>query len=417
MSNANPAVPFVFTEQPSATTLQAAGILASWLGALAKTHMLTVPVTVGGPVPKGNVVLFVENPSDLPQGMDLDVSGPTIAVRTNPSDPYGKVLVIAGADPTQLVTAARAIALQNAMLQGRTAQYADFELPAPREADDAPLWMSTDRISPFWGLIDHGQICAATAPDAGCLFTNSPGPCISGDRTTVPLRCRLPVQRDPAFRTDRPCGSPRTIHWLTSCRFPRKIIPRKYCDDTAAVPLIGMRPFANTFLFNFYFQIAKTGHCQDVPPINLQGGILRSSYLDLRGIEHWAAMPNLELFANAGFPFTRFADLSQTTVVMPPTATEKEIGVYLMLMSYFSAQTGYPALRVSVGSSAALGKDVDYLIIGTAGDQPAFEHLNGQLPVSVASNAVTIRDTGGMFSAIQHAWWQVAEMRLTGGGS
>jgi cellulose synthase (UDP-forming) len=122
-------------------------------------------------------------------------------------------------------------------------------------------------------------------------------------------------------------------------------------------------------------------------------------------------MPNLELFANAGFPFTRFADLSQTTIVMPPKASEKEIGVFLMLMGYFSGQTGYPALRVSVGSSAALGKDVDYLIVGTPSDQPAFERLSAQLPVSMNASAVTIRDTGGVFSTIEHAWWQVAEMR------
>ena len=409
LSNANPAVPFVFTEQPSATTLQAAGILASWFGVLAKTHMLTVPVTVGGPVPKGNVVLFVENPSDLPQGMDLDVSGPTIAVRTNPSDPYGKVLVIAGADPTQLVTAARAIALQNAMLQGRTARVSDFELPAPREADDAPLWMSTERISPFWNYTDNAELRSdGSGPLA--VYLRVPPDLYYGDRTTVPLNVDYRYNAIPLSNgsTLRVTANGTLVNELP---LPHSDNPKKDLSYTAAVPLTGMRPFANTFLFNFYFQIAKTGHCQDVPPINLQGGILRSSHLDLRGIEHWAAMPNLELFANAGFPFTRFADLSQTTVVMPPTATEKEIGVYLMLMSYFSAQTGYPALRVSVGSSAALGKDVDYLIIGTAGDQPAFEHLNGQLPVSVASNAVTIRDTGGMFSSIQHAWWQVAEMR------
>jgi hypothetical protein len=40
---------------------------------------------------------------------------------------------------------------------------------------------------------------------------------------------------------------------------------------------------------------------------------------------HYAPLPNLEIFANAGFPFTRFADLSETTVVLPPTPTEQEI--------------------------------------------------------------------------------------------
>ena len=48
LSSTNPTVPFVFAEQPSETTLQAAGILASWLGVLARAHTLTMPVKIGG---------------------------------------------------------------------------------------------------------------------------------------------------------------------------------------------------------------------------------------------------------------------------------------------------------------------------------------------------------------------------------
>jgi cellulose synthase (UDP-forming) len=178
-----------------------------------------------------------------------------------------------------------------------------------------------------------------------------------------------------------------------------------------AVPLVSMRPFANTLLFNFFFQIPKMGQCRNNPPINLQGALLRSSYLDLRGLNHWAAMPNLELFANAGFPFTRFADLSQTDIVMPPTASSGEIGLYLMLVSYFAEQTGYPALRLHIDAPANMGKDADYLIIGTPEDQPAFDQLNQHLPITVARDGVSVQDTNGFFAAVQSVWWQVAEMR------
>ena len=82
-------------------------------------------------------------------------------------------------------------------------------------------------------------------------------------------------------------------------------------------------------------------------------------------------MPNLELFANAGFPFTRFADLSQTRIVLPSRATPEELALYLSLLAYFGEQTGYPVLRVQVGDSSALGEDADYLILGTPDDQPA----------------------------------------------
>ncbi len=122
-------------------------------------------------------------------------------------------------------------------------------------------------------------------------------------------------------------------------------------------------------------------------------------------------MPNLALFANAGFPFTRFADLSQTRIVMPPKASPEEIGLTLAIFAYFGEQTGYPALRVEIGDSSDLGQDADYLVLGTPDDQPAFERLNPHLPVSVGPSGISVGDAGGFFASIEHAWWQAAEMR------
>ena len=223
--------------------------------------------------------MFAEKPSDLPAGLDLDVSGPTIAVRTNPSDPYSKVLVIAGSESDQLVTAARAIALQNAMLQGRTVHVSDFELPAPREADDAPLWLKTDRASPFWNYTDNAELRSdGSGPLA--VYLRVPPDLYYGDRSTIPLVVDYRYNAIPLANgsTLRVTANGTLVNELP---LPHADNPKKVLSYTAAVPLTGMRPFTNTLLFNFYFQIAKTGHCQDTPPINLQGAILRSSHLDL----------------------------------------------------------------------------------------------------------------------------------------
>jgi cellulose synthase (UDP-forming) len=285
----------------------------------------------------------------------------------------------------------------------------DFQLPAPREADDAPLWLRTDRISPFWDYSGNTELQSdGSGPLA--VYLRLPPDLYYGDRSTLPLYVDYRYNAIPLANgsTLRITSNGTLVNELP---LPHENNPKKTLSYTAAVPLTSMRPFANTFLFNFFFQPAKTGHCQDTPPINLQGAILRSSHLDLRGLNHWAAMPNLELFANAGFPFTRFADLSQTMVVLPAAPSANEIGLYLMLLGYFGGQTGYPALRVEVGTSESLQKDLDYLVIGTPADQPAFESLNQDLPVSVKTDTVSIHDTGGLFSFVQHAWWQVAEMR------
>jgi cellulose synthase (UDP-forming) len=402
-------IPFAFASQPSRRALEAAGIVASWFGIRAKARALTFPVTVDGALPKGNVVLFVEEPSGMPTGLDLRGGGPVIAIRTNPNDPFGKVLIIAGDDGTQLVTAARSLALENNLLQGRTIQVSDFQLPPVRQADDAPLWLRTDRVSPFW---NYSVDKALQSDGSGTLpvYVRIPPDLDFGGTSTLPLHLDYRYNAIPlaAGSTMRVSANGSLANELP---LPQRDNPKQTLNETVAVPLVSMRPFANTFLFNFFFQIPKTGPCRNTPPINLQGALLRSSYLDLRGLNHWAAMPNLELFANAGFPFTRFADLSQTRIVMPPKASSEEIGLYLMLLSYFAEQTGYPALRLQIDDSGRLGNDADYLILGTPDDQPAFEQLNHHLPITVSQDGVSVEETGGFFAAIQSAWWQVAEMR------
>jgi cellulose synthase (UDP-forming) len=162
--------------------------------------------------------------------------------------------------------------------------------------------------------------------------------------------------------------------------------------------------------FDFTFQLLKKEKCEDTTPINMQGAILSDSYLDLRPYPHWAPMPNLEIFSNAGFPFTRVADLSETTAVLPPTPTEQEIETFVTLMGHFGHQTGFPALRVTVAGPDALrdGAHTDFLIIGSGDDQPGFEKLGAHLPVSLGSGQIQVRDTQGLFvRLLHHAWWKL----------
>ncbi len=373
VASAPASIPFAFVAQPTPQALQAAGIVASWFGVGAKSRALTFPVIIGGALPKGNVVLFVEGSSNTPAGFDLGRGeGPVIAVRTNPNDAFGKVLLVSGDDGAQLVTAARSLALGSNLLQGRTVQVSEFQLPPARKADDAPLWLKTDRISPFWSYSADNMDSDGSGPLP--VYVRLPPDLYFGDKSSLPLHLdyRYNAISLAAGSTVRVSANGSLVNELP---LPHENNPKKNLAKAVDVPLTDLQPFANTLLFHFFFQPLKTGHCQDTPPINLQGSILRSSYLDLRGLNHLAAMPNLALFANAGFPFTRFADLSQTRIVLPPKASPGEIGLSLAILAYFGEQTGYPALRVEMGDSSDLGQDADYLVLGTPDDQPAFEQL------------------------------------------
>ena len=80
-------------------------------------------------------------------------------------------------------------------------------------------------------------------------------------------------------------------------------------------------------------------------------------------------------------------------------------------MAFFGESTGYPALRVTVGDAGQMNQDMDYLVLGTATDQPAFQNLNPKLSVAINSDGISIQQTSNFYSRVRHAWWKVAQLR------
>jgi len=194
--------------------------------------------------------------------------------------------------------------------------------------------------------------------------------------------------------------------------------PSRIVKTDIPVPVVNLRPFSNSLSFDFTFQMVKKGGCTDTTPINMQGAILRDTFLDLRNYPHYAPLPNLEVFANAGFPFTHHADLSETTVILPSLPTPQELELFLTLMGHFGRQTGLPVFRVKVDGSDAMkpGAVTDFLVLGTGDDQPGFAKLGDKLPVNVQGGQVQVRDTEGLFGLPHHAWWKIQAPEHTESG-
>jgi cellulose synthase (UDP-forming) len=411
-----PVLPFVFFAEPSPRALQAAGIVASWFGVQANARPIKFPVSIGS-MPQGNVIVLAESSSQLPAELKVaGGSGPTISMHANPGDPYGKVLIISGDDADQLIQAAQAFSSQKGLLEGKSVHVDETRMPAPRLADDAPRWLSTNSRTPesFWDNSNMEQLQgggAVTLP----VYLRLPPDLYYGERSdltmqlnyaynAIPLanQSSLKIRMNGAFIGNLP---------LKTGDQPRTIMNRE-----VALPVVDLRPFSNTFLFDYFFQIQKQGECKNNAPTNLYGSILRSSSIDIRGLPHWAAMPNLELFANAGFPFTRLADLADTKVVMPSTASPDELTLFLDLMGHFGAMSGYPTLRVSVVEPDGLVPgDSNYLVLGTIADQPAIQKLNASLPVTVDADGIKVKDTGGFFALTRRAWWRMHSERSDDG--
>jgi cellulose synthase (UDP-forming) len=409
--NLHPSIPIVFLGQPSAQSLQAAGILASWFGVLTGDHPVRFPVSFGA-IPQGNAILLTENPANLPPGLNIPGnSGPLVSMRSNPTDPYSKLLVLSGSEGDDLLRAALAIVLQRDLLQGEQVRVPSLQLPAPRQPDDAPRWMSTEKINHLGDFAQTGQLQGDGAVPVG-VYLRLPPDLYFGTQQNLALH--LGYRYNPV-----PLANESTLQtfinsaYVSSTPMPHADSASTKLDTVVPVPIMDLRPFSNSLLMKFIFQIAKKGRCQDTAPMNLQGSIMKDSFLDIRGTPHWAVLPNLELFANAGYPFTRKADLADTAVVLPDTPQGDEIELFLTLMGHFGAQTGYPVLNVTVTNADGMKADrspdsrKDYLVLGAVDDQPAIARLNPNLPVTIDATGLHIQDTQGFFAPLQHAWWKV----------
>jgi len=156
--NLHPAVPFVFLTAPSSKGLEAAGVVASWFGVLTDYRPVHFPVS-WGTMPKGNAILIAENATDLPAELNMGtISGPTLAMRTNPADPYSKLLIVTGSNAAETLTAARVLTLQLNELAGPQQSVSISETPKVREPDDAPRWMSTSETTNVGELMHTGDL-------------------------------------------------------------------------------------------------------------------------------------------------------------------------------------------------------------------------------------------------------------------
>jgi cellulose synthase (UDP-forming) len=84
---------------------------------------------------------------------------------------------------------------------------------------------------------------------------------------------------------------------------------------------------------------------------------------------------------------------------MPNEPTAAEVELYLCAMGYFGAQTGVPALLVTVASPKQLEavRDKDLLVIGSRGDQSLLQDWAADMPI--------VATESGWRLGVAPAWW------------
>jgi cellulose synthase (UDP-forming) len=352
------ALPIVFSSSPSFRTLQAAAAITSWFGAFSDVRGVRFPVSIGE-LPEGNAVVFALRNSELAARLSLPSQpGALIAMRDNPRDPYGKLLIVAGERPDDLLTAARALVTRNHFSSRSDVAYVhDFKLPT-REEYSAPRWLQTDEAAPI-GMYTTDEHLKLKGSGSINVYFRLPPDLFLQARQSVSLLLKYSYAGVAE-------NSQAALHVRLNAQdidsLPLK--PSSTTVDAAdlvRLPTGRLKPYTNTLTIDFDFR-------HNGPEGNVWqfAAIHRDSSIDFGGIPHSVLLPRLELFADAGYPFTQSPDLARTAVVMPDAPTAVDYEALLDMVGFFGAQTGSPATAISVTDTAHVdaARDKDIVVLG-----------------------------------------------------
>lgn len=383
---------FILPPKPELKETEALGIIASYFGMLADWRELKMEVLrmrTDEPAwnedwrqrwPRRHAIVMLTN-EERPWALRnyAQVSKPQVEIIENPAYPTYKLLVIAAPDADLLREATATFVVGNRGLSGNSATISPRQLE-PREAYEAPRWIPIDQPVRFVELVDHGSELERSA----------------SNRSPIQLELRLPpdlftwqqygIPIDLRFRYTPPIVRDES-RMLVSVNnefikgFTMTEAGMENAEERVRVPLIDGGLFAennvqipsfklgaiNQLQFEFSFG-SVSDSCRVMPLQNARGAIDGNSLIDLRGYDHYVALPDVHLFAKTGFPFSKYDDLARTRIVVPAELTDDIVQTLLTIVAKISAATGYPAtqLQMETITEVESSTDHDYLIIGSS---------------------------------------------------
>ncbi|MGF1547866.1 MAG: UDP-forming cellulose synthase catalytic subunit [Thiotrichales bacterium] len=414
-------------ESPSA--IKAAGILASWFGALADYRGANFPVLVDAlPDRHGVILTTAEHPHPLLAGHSLN--GPGVALVSHPEKPQIKLLALLGRNDEDLISAAAMLISRHEPLASDRVEFVAADLPAPRNRHDVPNWLPVGQKSRLGDLLTPDRLVVrGLNPNPVDLKFRVPPDLYRWKHDSVPFHVSfshtdLPLRSDSKFSVDiNQDGLRSYVLGASKGIFSSvKPFPTRLPDthgytpefttqhEKIALPIYELVGHSQLTQF-FDFQIPEQygTDCINLYTQHLTGKVDPDSHIDLRGYLHFTRLPDLAKFVNMGFPFTRHADLAETAVVMPRTPTPAEIQAALELMGRMGNATGNPAFHVSVLNPAQIdtAREKDILIVGASDDSELLAQWQAHLPVHSTNTGWALRQLS--LRERFDLWWQAGE--------
>lgn len=379
-------------ENPASTTLwldvgRSSGLDLTYQTLNVKNDLSHFPVLYNQ-LPDRNAIVFATNDKRPDFLRDHPaVKAPVIEMINHPQNPYVKLLVVFGRDDKDLLQAAKGIAQGNILFRGESVVVNEVKPLLPRKPYDAPNWVRTDRPVTFGELKTYEEQLQSSGlePAAINVSLNLP-PDLYLMRSTgidmdINYRYTMPPVKD-SSRMDISLNNQFLQSFnLSSKQEANRLLLRipvlqGLLDGKTDVSIPALKLGAtNQLRFDFEYMNPMPGgsvdNCITFQPVQNHVVIGDDSTIDFSKYYHFIPMPDLRAFANAGFPFSRMADLSQTITVMPKAPNEAQMETLLNTVGFIGAQTGFPAINLTVtdDGSTIQGKDADIMIIGGIPDK------------------------------------------------
>jgi len=395
-------LPVVVPDGTGNDQLKAAATVASWFAVQADYRGASFPVSFNLPQ-SGNAVVILGGQDSIPGVVLPRFEGPTVALVSHPTDPFGLLLVIGGRTGAEAAQAAQVLAGSREALAGEIAVVQAVNTPQ-RQPYDAPRWIRSDRAVRFGELVDPSELQAfgyapgpiaipfRTAPDlytwrgrplpVNMHYRAPPGPILDVAVSRVDVALNDIYLRSLPLRDIEP-------------GWPLNILSRQFVQSERQSSRFGLPAYLifgmNELQFRFDMRPLHRGDCIAVPA-DIRATIDPDSTIDLTDAYRFTTLPNLAFFTGSGFPFTRMADFSETAVVLPERPTTQELSAFLSLMGRLAAHVGHATTKIEIVRPGGLESVAarDLLVIGPFARQPALNTLLANGPVRLDGNRMQV---------------------------
>ncbi len=402
-------LPLVFGPHPSTGLLKAAGSVAGWMGMLASYRGARFAVQEDR-LPDRHAIVLASNQNRPAFLKDLPlVNKPTLTMLSHPTLPGVKLLLLLGQDDAQVQQAAEILASGRAALSGDNMALQSLQSAARRQAYDAPRWISTQRPVPLGELVANAsdlQVRGTVLNDVIRVNTQMAPDLFTWNANGVPMN--LLYRYTPTVQSnygsldlsinDQFIKSYALVSTENTNTVASNILLPLFDDSSVQAKSDFKIPaflIGGDNQLQFAFQIPPTdlGRCRTVQSPELRAAIDPQSTIDLTGFYHYVAMPNMAAYANSGFPFTKYADLAQTSVILPNDSSTADVELYLTAMGRLGASTGYAGTQFTLLKAAdwEKAKGTDILVVTHADSDGLLAKWGHDLPALIEKGSRSIR--------------------------